>query len=303
LPRKTVPPRKLLEELRKRQRFLIFGHVEPDGDCLASQIVLAEFLRRKGKSAEVFSAGPFDRPETREFEPWFRRTLSAADLEGEPVAVVVDSSTVDRVGDLTAEIQRLPIIVIDHHASGRIFGNVRWIEPDAPATSFLVQLLIEAYPAAPTAREAELLLFGLATDTGFFRHLEAHSGDAFTAVARLVEAGASPRTVYQRSHGGWEMGKVRLLARSLRKARLELGGRVAVTSQSRRELRESGAFFSRGSDETYAVLQNLQGVEVVAFVREEAPGTCTVGLRSNGQVDVGILAAELGGGGHPRAAG
>jgi phosphoesterase RecJ-like protein len=44
-------------------------------------------------------------------------------------------------------------------------------------------------------------------------------------------------------------------------------------------------------------------VEVVAFVREEAPGTCTVGLRSNGQVDVGILAAELGGGGHPRAAG
>jgi len=303
LSREIVPPRKLLVELRKRKRFLVFGHVEPDGDCLASQLVLAGFLRRQGKSAEVFSAGPFDRPETREFEPLFRSEVSPADLEGGPTAVVMDSSTPDRVGALTGEARRLPLIVIDHHSSGRPFGSIRWVEPGAPATSFLVQLLIEAYPASPDAREAELLLFGLATDTGFFRHLEAGSGDAFAAVARLVDAGASPRAVYRRSHGGWELGKVRLLASSLDRARLELDGRVVVTSQSLQDRRESGADLTRGSDETYAVLQNLRGVEVVAFVREESPGTCTVGLRSNGEVDVGILAAEEGGGGHPRAAG
>jgi phosphoesterase RecJ-like protein len=300
---KIVPPVGLLDELRKRKRFLIFGHVEPDGDCLASQIVLAEFLRRQGKSVELFSSGPFDRPETSAFEALFRSEVLPADLEGDPAAVVMDCSTPDRVGALTARTRKVPLVVIDHHSSGRSFGAIRWVEPTAPATSFLVQLLIEAYPASPGPREAELLLFGLATDTGFFRHLEAGSGETFAAVARLVDAGASPRSVYRRAHGGWELGKVHLLARSLDNARLELNGRIVITTQSLRDRRESGAALTRGSDETYAVLQGLQGVEVVAFLREEASGTCAVGLRSNGQVDVGALAAAQGGGGHPRAAG
>jgi phosphoesterase RecJ-like protein len=303
LSRDIVPPRELLAQLRSHGKFLIFGHSEPDGDCLASQLVLAEFLRRLGKSAEVFSAGPFDRPETEEFQRGFLSEVSPEDLEEEPLAVVVDCSTPDRVGGLIADIAGIPVLVVDHHASGRSFGNVRWVVPEAPSTSFLVQLLIEGYPSQPNADEAELLLFGLATDTGFFRHLEAGSAAVFAAVARLVEAGASPRSVYRRIYSRWEIGKVRLLARSLEKARFELGGRVVITSQSYEELEKSGAVSTRGSDEVYRILQSLRGVEVVAFVHEEAAGTCAVGLRSNGDVDVGALAADLGGGGHRRAAG
>ena len=303
MPRDTAPPRELLDHLRSHDKFLIFGHAEPDGDCLASQLVLAEFLRRLGKSAEVFSAGPFDRPETEELQSAFRSELRPEHLEGEPLAVVLDCSTPDRVGGLIDGLAGIPVLVVDHHASGRSFGSLRWVVPEAPSTSFLVQLLIESFPSLPTAREAELLLFGLATDTGFFRHLEKGSAAVFTAVARLVEAGASPRSVYRRIYSRWELGKVRLLAWSLEKARLELGGRVVITSQSLEELVKSGAVSTRGSDEAYRILQSLRGVEVVAFVQEEEAGTCSVGLRSNGEVDVGALAAELGGGGHRRAAG
>jgi phosphoesterase RecJ-like protein len=273
------PPRKLLEQFRRGGRFLVFGHVEPDGDCVASQLALAGFLRRRGNYVEVFSAGPFDRPETAQFREHFRSEIRAADLQGYPVAVVLDCSTPERIGALAEGIEGLPTVVIDHHAAGRDFGSVRWVVPEAPSTSFLVQRLIESFPAKPTSEEAELLLFGLATDTGFFRHLEQGSAGVFAAVARLSEAGASPRSVYRRIHSGWRLNKVRLLARSLERARFELEERVLITWQS------------------------VQGVEIVAFVQEEAPGSCAVGLRSNGDFDVGALAADLGGGGHKRAAG
>ena len=293
--------------LRRHRKFLIFGHVEPDGDCVASQLVLAEFLRRRGRQAEVFSEGPFDRPETVEFRGRFRRELGPQDLEGGAVAVVMDCSTPERVGAFAGAIEGLPTVVIDHHASGREFGSIRWVTPRAAATSLLVQRLIERFPGTPSAAEAELLLFGLATDTGFFRHLEADSKEVFSAVSRLTAAGASPRSVYGRMHGGRSLAKVHLLAKNLEQARFELGGRVLLTSQSLEDVRggegTSPQGPTRGSDEAYRILQSVEGVEVVVFVREEAAGRCAVGLRSNGEVDVGALAAELGGGGHRRAAG
>lgn len=301
--RSFTPPKKLLDLLRSRNTFLVFGHAEPDGDCAASQLVLAGFLRRQGKKAEVFSAGPFDRPELADLGPRFRSRVRPADLSGDPVAVVLDCSTLERVGALAEGIEGLPVVVVDHHTSGRSFGDLRWVVPEAPSTSLLVQRLIERFPAQLTAEEAELLLFGLATDTGFFRHLEQDSADVLAAVGRLTEAGASPRAVHRRIYGGWPLGKVRLLAWSLDRARFELSGRVLVTSLNLEDLRQAGVALPRGSDEAYRILQSVRGVELVAFVHEEKPGRCAVGLRSNGDFDVGVLAAELGGGGHRRAAG
>ena len=42
---------------------------------------------------------------------------------------------------------------------------------------------------------------------------------------------------------------------------------------------------------------------MVAFLKEEEPGRWTVGLRSNPGIDVGVVAAGFGGGGHRQAAG
>ena len=76
------------------------------------------------------------------------------------------------------------------------------MDPSAPATVYLVQLIIEASGTELTPALAELLLFGLCTDTGFFRHLNTHSQPVFAAAGRLVAAGADPQTVYQRIGGG-----------------------------------------------------------------------------------------------------
>jgi phosphoesterase RecJ-like protein len=298
------PPRDVIAFLQRHEQFLVFGHIEPDGDCVASQLVLSSFLKRRGKQVSVFSEGPFDRPEIKPYESRFRNRVEASDLEGRPAAVILDCSTADRIGAMGRAIQGLAILVIDHHASGEVFGDARWVVPQAPSVTYLIQRLIEEYADRPTPEEAEMLLFGLARDTGFFRHLVEKSGFVFEAVARLVDVGASPRKTYRMIHSGWELAKAKLLAVSIQRVEPASGGRVLVTYQTLEDLRSMGSnAAARGSDEVYRILQAVRGVEVVVFIQEEEQGRCSVGLRSNGACDVGTLARAMGGGGHTLAAG
>ena len=297
------PPDSVYDFLKRHNKFLIFGHVEPDGDCVASQLVLGCFLKRRGKRNVIFSEGPFDRPEIISFQDRFRDRITKKDLAGDPAAVILDCSTPDRIGGMGQDIQGLPVMVIDHHASGEIFGDVRWVIPRAPSVSYLIQRLIEEYPETPTLEEAELILFGLARDTGFFRHLAGKTGFVFEAVARLVDIGVSPRETYRMIHSGWELEKVRLLALSLQRAARAFNGKVLITYQTLEELHSAGSTAARGSDEVYRILQAVGGVEVVAFIQEEEQGRCSVGLRSGSTCDVGNLARSMGGGGHTLAAG
>ncbi len=291
------------EFLRRYRRYLVLAHVEPDGDCIASAMALARFLRRSGRQVALFDEGPFDRPEIAPFQPLFRASFRPRDLKAGTAAVVVDCSTEDRLGALGPAVAALPVLVIDHHAAGQRFGTQRWVHPGAPSVTFMIQHLLESLGEPIPVKDAELLLFGLCTDTGFFRHLEAGSEQVFQAVSRLVEAGASPQRVYRRIHAGWSMSRVRLLALALERAKRLEGGRVLLTFWSWADLKASADPFSRGSDDVYRLLLPVEDVEVVVFLREEGPGRVSVGFRSADGADVGRVAQALGGGGHAKAAG
>ena len=302
MKRLAMPPG-VPEFLRRYRHYLLLAHVEPDGDCIASAMALARFLRRSGRQAALFDEGPFDRPEIAPFRPLFRASFRPQDLKAGTAAVVVDCSTEDRLGALGPAVAALPVLVIDHHAAGQRFGTQRWVHPGAPSVTFMIQHLLESLGEPIPAKDAELLLFGLCTDTGFFRHLEAGSEQVFQAVARLVAAGASPQGAYRRIHAGWSMSRVHLLALALERAKRLAGGRLLLTFWSWADLKAYEDPFSRGSDDVYRLLLPVEGVEVVVFLREEGPGRVSVGFRSTGSADVGRVAQALGGGGHAKAAG
>jgi phosphoesterase RecJ-like protein len=301
----TVPA-EVKDFIRRYPRLVILGHLDPDGDCVASQLALALFLKRTGKETLLLSAGPFERPEIAPFSEFFRFQPAPGDLaatESGCGVVVLDCSSPQRVGKFLDALASLPLLVIDHHASGDDFGTVRWVVPSAPAVTFLIQLLIEALGGAPNREEARLLLFGLCTDTGFFRHLEKDCPPVFAGVSRLTAAGASPREAYRMMYAGAGLGKLKLLAHTLLRAEACLDGRVIVTFQTREDFRTRAEEASRGSDDLYRLLQNVRGSELVVLIQEEEPGRCTVGLRSGDRFDAGAFAKACGGGGHPRAAG
>lgn len=293
---------KTIEFIQKYTTFAVISHREPDGDCISSQLALASFLKRLGKKAYCYTPGPFIRTEVQQF----KSEISVDSLKNSEVpvdaVVVVDCSTIDRIGGYAKEIAGLPTAVVDHHAAGVPFGDVRYIEPKAPSVTYLIQMLIESTGDVPTQREAELLLFGLCTDTGFFRHLESDTGDVFAASGRLVTAGASPKETFSRIFGNQTHGSRRLLGKLLERTTSRYNDRLLVTWEGWEELQEFGKE-QRDSDSLYQLLQTIGGCEIVVLVRQESAELCSVGLRSTGSIDVGRIAGEFGGGGHHGASG
>jgi phosphoesterase RecJ-like protein len=149
---------------------------------------------------------------------------------------------------------------------------------------------------------ARLMLFGLCTDTGFFRHLGQGGADTFRAVARLVEHGTSTAEVYMMVYGQREMSTRKLLAEMLTRTESHWNDRLLLTWQLIAD-KERTRSSQRGEDDLYRLLQTVKGNVVVAQIKEEREGAYSVGLRSTSAVDVGVLAASFGGGGHKQAAG
>jgi len=299
------PPPELLAFIREGKEFLLAGHEEPDGDCVGSQLALASALTRLGKSARPCSAGPFEkRPEIRAYQSRF--TAPEGIAPGPERVIILDCASPERTGSLEAALRGRPLAVVDHHATASpgAFppGAPRYVVPQAPAATVLVLALIRALGLAPTPEEAQLLLFGLCTDSGFFRHVGAGSGAAFAAAAELTRLGASPKAVYDAIHGGKSLASRWLLARVLSRARPYYGGKLLVSTEEYEETREFGQD-GRDSDSLYQLLQAVEGVEAIVIIRQESPRRCALGFRSRDRVDVGAIAKKFGGGGHKNAAG
>lgn len=300
MQRKPVPE-ELLQFLRDYDHFHVLGHVDPDGDCIGSQIGLSLFLNRLGKSTSLVSPGPFERTEVRHFSSRFSTALEAKVSDREAIAIV-DCSTLDRIGPLAEQLDGRPVAVIDHHATGEIFGDVRHIDSSIPATTLLVQAIIEALDDIPSKDEAEMLFFGLATDTGFFRFLDSRSSDVFHAASRLVAGGASPRDTSALISSGRTFASRKLIGRLLNRATAYAEGRFILTYMTAQERTEFGKE-NRDSDALYSLLLSIEGCQAIAFLREESETVCKGSLRATGEVDVGEVASHLGGGGHQKAAG
>jgi phosphoesterase RecJ-like protein len=81
-------PRELLDELAHHDSFLVLGHIEPDGDCIASQLVPRSILRRLGKAVVLYNEGPFTRPEIAGYAGRFGRTVRPEERVGNAAAGV-----------------------------------------------------------------------------------------------------------------------------------------------------------------------------------------------------------------------
>ena len=145
-----TPPVEIRPFIEAHASFFVLGHREPDGDCIASQIAVAELLRAMGKQATLHSAGPFDRPEIEEFAGAFSSTIPEEAARALSAAVVVvDCSTTDRTGGLCDRLSGLDCLVVDHHSSGEDFGTLRYIDSSAASTTMLVWSLYEAFGMTP----------------------------------------------------------------------------------------------------------------------------------------------------------
>lgn len=288
--------------IESHDNFVIIGHKEPDGDCIGSSLGIAHLLKACHKQYCTLNVGPFKRTEIRPYEKYFTSVLPKSFQKAENRAVIiVDCSELSRLGDVDPVITRLDTYILDHHKTAESTG-FSIIDSESPAAVCIVQQLYEAIVGPLDKETAEILFFGLSTDTGFFRFLDTNSSEVFMAASRLVAAGANPRATYDEITGGKPWSTRKLLGTMLDKADRYYGGRLIITTENLEDTRQMGSE-GRDSDSLYQLLLAVEGVEAVVFIREETDKTCTLGFRSRNDVDVSSIAAVFGGGGHKNASG
>ncbi len=301
----SIPvPQSLIDFIQTGSKFLIAGHTEPDGDCVGSELALCSVLRRLGKEAIPCSAGPFSRTEVKSYAADFVTAPTDEDKAGARV-IVVDCAHLERTGDLAPRLEGLPVAFIDHHKSRELSPRqddaALFIDSASPSVTLMILSLIEAFGLTPAREEARLLFFGLCTDTGFFRHVDENGGATFSGAAKLIQSGASPKETFALINGGKTLESRIFAGRVLSRAETFFDGRLAVSYEKYEDILQFG-IKNRDSDSVYQMLQSIAGVEAIALIRQETPETCGVGLRSRDTVDVSVIAAALGGGGHKNAA-
>ena len=285
--------------------FFIIGHKEPDGDCITSCLGIAAILDFFNKPYQLLSAGPFKRNEVLRWQEKFSDTMEFQD-ESERKAsglIIADCSELSRLGDIDGDLKGFDTFVIDHHkTSGLEDGMKGYVDSEAPACAFLIQLFYEALIGSVPSDLAKDLFFGLCTDTGFFRFLTENSAEVFAAASRLVSDGANPRTTYREINSGKPYSTRKLLGILLGRAERYLDGKLVVTYETLDDTKKWG-MEGRDSDSLYQLMLSAKGVEAVVFLRQDTLTTCTGGFRSQDKIDVSVVAAKFGGGGHKNASG
>jgi phosphoesterase RecJ-like protein len=301
----SSPFEELVQYIKSCSKFIIAGHKEPDGDCVGSQLALRSALVRLGKEAIVCSAGPFKRTELKDYAGEFSNAPSEKEKLNARL-IILDCSDKDRIGDILDSVDDLPCAIIDHHAAVTHLPSSLdapvYVDAASPSCTLLVEKLITALDLELTAEEAALLLLGVCTDTGFFRHLTEKNSEAFEGVARMVKQGASPKNVYRIMNGGKSYNSRILLGRVLSRVESHFDGKLMISHETLEEFKIFG-FEARDSDNLYKMLQSIEGVEAAIIIRQESVENCTVGLRSVDNIDVAQIAASFGGGGHKNASG
>src|SRR5271165_5420768 len=286
----------VLDQIGRRQRFILTSHARPDGDAVGSALACCQILRCMGKQANVvlrdgipgiYRPLPFS-------ESVLRTTEHAPEAEA---AIILECDSVQRT--CLAGLDQHYLINIDHHTTARPFADLNWIDPSACATAEMIFRLAREADVRISPEVATCLYTAVLADTGSFC-FHGTTERTFALAQELVRCGAHPVRIAHDVYFSNPLSKMRLLGAAL--STLQRDGSLVWMHVDRATMERCQA-----SEEDCEGLVNyalaIEGVEVALFFREQPNGSFRVSLRSKGAVNVAAVAKAFGGGGHECASG
>ncbi len=306
---KTIPE-SILELVGNASHVVLATHVHPDGDALGSLFALADILEGMGKNVFQYLEEPVSH--LYEFLPCHGQVsvnpdavldfIEKAGEDDSVVAIALDCGDGDRLGSMKDQLLSIsPFIVIDHHQGHTAFGDHLWLESKSSSTGEMVYELALAIGAKVSLDAAFCLYVAIVTDTGSFRY-ESTSPRTLRIAADLVEKGVKPDEIAEKVYDNYSLARLRLMEMVLATLEVHADGQIALIRVDNKMLERSGAT-NDDIDGFINYPRSLKSVQVAAFFKETERGGVSVSLRAKGNIDVAIIAAGFGGGGHKNAAG
>ncbi|MBI4534692.1 MAG: bifunctional oligoribonuclease/PAP phosphatase NrnA [Ignavibacteriae bacterium] len=292
---------------QQHQKFVLTTHVNPDGDGLGSEVALAEWLAGQGKDVSIlnYSALPpvytFLDPNHRISQ--FNEATDAATIAHAEVIVVLDTNNPERLRTMQPHVLKSAAIkiCIDHHLEPAPFAHHYILDDNATSTGEIVyRMLTRRQPAALHSLIAQALYCAIMTDTGSFRYPRVDP-EIHGIVAKLIEWGADPVSIYQQVYEQWSPGRIRLLGETLATLCTEHNGKLAHVTVTQDILQRTQT--TEVDTENFTVYpMSVVGVVAGILFLEMSKGV-KISFRSKGEIPINELAKEFGGNGHKNAAG
>lgn len=287
------------EMIEQAERILVVTHVGPDGDAIGSLTAVGQMLVQLGKSPDLICDDGV--PERFHYLPLADQVRSQPRQTPYDLLIAVDCGDEQRLGNAYAKLEKPPtkIINIDHHVTNTRFGHENLIDPAASSTTEILYTLFRQSGIVIDRPMALSLLTGLVTDTLAFRTAGV-TAQTLAVASDLVEAGADLSAITMQALNIKPMKTIRLWKVGLNNMQLVDG--LALSSISLQERQEAG-YTGAGTSGLVNVLADIEEAVMGVALMEVEEGVIRVGFRCRPPYDVSELATELGGGGHPLAAG
>lgn len=291
---------KILEEIQEAQNIVILTHESPDGDAVGSALAVKLALENMGKTPDVIIP---EYSRIFKFLPGTEDIKVESDIERYDLAISLDCATLKRLAGGEYFENARKTIVIDHHGSNNMFGDLNYVNPVSPACCEILAGIFDYYNIEITQDIGKCLLTGIITDTGGFKY-PATTAETFEFTAELLRKGVNVSDIYKRVMQTVSLAHFELAKRVMDRMEILEDGKITFTYIDKKDEEEVNA--EPGDHEGLVELgRDIEGVEVSIFIRQSEAGKdeYKASLRSSDYVNVSDVCIMFGGGGHPRAAG
>ncbi len=296
--------KEIWQKIANSSKVLLLSHVRPDGDAIGSQIALGASLEGLGK--DVFLINEDGCPDNLKFLQGSEKISKPNSYEIlADLCIVLDTANFERVGSVCGQLAKGcdSIINIDHHITNEKYGDLYFVDPQAPATAQIVYELLYSHQLPICEESRDAIFVGLSTDTGGFRY-PATTSRSFEIGADLTKLGADCGELSSNMYERYSLKRIELLKELLGNLRVSSCGRVAswildMDTKIRLSLKPED------SENLTDLIRGINTVEVAVFFEELKSDYVRISMRSKNTkvADVSKICANFGGGGHPLASG
>jgi phosphoesterase RecJ-like protein len=284
----------ILEEIKKYNRILIHGHIRPDGDCYGSQFGLKAIINENFPEKEVHVVG-----DTSDFVSFLGTPEKATILDemyNDALVIVVDCGSAERVSDQRYQTGA-NVIKIDHHIAQTHYGNLVYVEEEAPSCCQIVTKFALECGLRLNKEAAFALYTGIVTDTGRFR-FRGITSETFMIAAKLLEYGVEV-DVLDNYLSIETLQTIKLKGYVLENCEFTENG-VVYIKMPREIINKYGVTDEEAASQV-GLIGGIDGYPCYCLFIEY-PNEVRIRIRSRGP-RVDKLANKYGGGGHEKAAG
>ena len=287
---------KIKELIESSKSIGLLAHENPDGDAIGSLIAFYLILRDMNKDVEVIASKI---PERFKYLEDIDKIVDNSQKNFDLV-IVLDCASKKRIGQIDNIVDRASqVIVIDHHVSNTLYGDINYIEGTTSSCAQVLYYLFKEWKWNINKECGKALMTGVLTDTSGFKNDNVDK-NTYLMAAEMLDVGID---IYNLQREVLTIvTKPQLELKKIALDRLEFfdNGKIAFSYVTKKDMDSVGAMV--GDHEGLVEIgRDIIGVEVSIFMREDEG--FKISLRSNGSVKVNEIAEFFDGGGHEMAAG